>query len=72
MFLSASADDLIIHKIFAGRPRDIEDSRLVILKNPDLDVPYFEKWLKAFDDASDDRPFLSAFRKISGICSKGD
>ena len=67
----ASVEDLIIHKIFAGRPRDIEDARSVILKNPDLDVPYVEEWLKAFDDASDDRPFLSDFRRISSISSKG-
>lgn len=67
----ASAEDLIIHKIFAGRPRDLEDVRSVILKNPGLDVPYIEEWLKAFDEASDDRLFLLTFKRISGISSEG-
>jgi len=62
----AAVEDLIIHKIFAGRPRDIDDVRSVILKNSALDVPYIEKWLKAFDDASDDNQFLSTFRRIMG------
>jgi predicted nucleotidyltransferase len=39
----ASPEDLIIHKIFAGRPRDIEDVRTVLLKNPDIDVQYIRK-----------------------------
>ena len=62
----AAVEDLIIHKIFAGRPRDLEDVRSVILKNPDLDVPYIEQWLKAFDDVSDDKQFLLTFRRIAG------
>ena len=60
----ASAEDLIIHKIFAGRPRDIEDVRNVVMKNPDLDIAYTERWLKAFDDAADTKNFLSTFRQI--------
>ena len=60
----ASAEDLIIHKIFAGRPRDIEDAKNVVMKNPDLDIRYIDKWLKAFDDAADPKNFLSTFRQI--------
>ena len=45
----ASVEDVIIHKIFAGRPRDIEDVRSIILKNFDLDREYTMKWLKEFD-----------------------
>jgi hypothetical protein len=62
----AAVEDLIIHKIFAGRPRDIEDVQTVILKNPALDIPYIEEWLRAFDDASDDKKFLLTFRGIAG------
>jgi hypothetical protein len=62
----AAVEDLIIHKIFAGRPRDIEDVQSVILKSHVLDIPYIEKWLRVFDDASDDKQFLSTFRRISG------
>jgi len=59
-----SVEDLIIHKIFAGRPRDIEDVRTVILKNPGADISYIEKWLKAFDASSDEKNFLAGFRNI--------
>ena len=45
----ASPEDLIIHKIFAGRPRDLEDVRSVILKNPGIDTQYIKNWLKEFD-----------------------
>jgi len=41
----ASAEDLVIHKLVAGRPRDLEDARSVILKNPSLDADYIRKWL---------------------------
>ena len=62
----AAVEDLIIHKIFAGRPRDIEDVQMVILKNSVLDAPYVEKWLDTFDAASDENNFLATFRKIMG------
>jgi len=61
----AAVEDLIIHKIFAGRPRDIEDVQMVILKNSPLDIPYIEEWLRAFDAASDANNFLATFRRIA-------
>jgi len=45
----ASLEDLIIHKLIAGRPRDIEDIKSIILKNPKYDSNYIEKWAKEFD-----------------------
>lgn len=47
----ASAEDLVIHKILAGRPRDIEDVRLVIVKNPGIDESYIRSWLAQFGAA---------------------
>lgn len=60
----ASPEDVIIHKIFAGRPRDLEDARTIILKNPDIDAKYIRDWLKEFDAASDTEDFLKAFEEI--------
>ena len=33
----------------AGRPRDLEDIRGILLKNPRIDLPYIERWLRDFD-----------------------
>lgn len=59
----ASLEDLVIHKIFSGRPRDIEDVKIVLLKNPKFDKKYIENWLNEFDNSlSGD--FLKKFKSI--------
>jgi len=45
----AALEDLIIHKVLAGRPRDLEDVRGILLKNPAFDVEYIHHWLREFD-----------------------
>ncbi len=45
----ASAEDVLIHKIVAGRPRDIEDARAILVKSRQLDRPYILKWLREFE-----------------------
>jgi hypothetical protein len=45
----ASLEDLIIHKVLAGRPRDFEDVRIVLLKNRAFDLEYVQRWLREFD-----------------------
>ncbi|MEW6003077.1 MAG: nucleotidyl transferase AbiEii/AbiGii toxin family protein [Nitrospirota bacterium] len=60
----ASPEDVVIHKIFAGRPRDIEDVRSIILKNPDIDTKYIRSWLKEFDKSSEKKAFLKTFEKV--------
>ncbi|MEW6526404.1 MAG: DUF6036 family nucleotidyltransferase [Spirochaetota bacterium] len=41
----ASAEDVIIQKIFAGRERDIEDVKIIIAKQK-IDDAYIKHWLK--------------------------
>jgi predicted nucleotidyltransferase len=45
----AAAEDVIVHKIVAGRPRDLDDVRSILLKNPDLDRAYIRQWLAEFN-----------------------
>ena len=59
----ASLEDLLIHKIIAGRPRDLEDVRSIILKNPDFNISYIEKWLAEFDSSLNEN-YLELFKKI--------
>jgi len=42
-------EDLMIHKLIAGRPRDLEDIKSILIKNPDYDAAYLAKWLPQFD-----------------------
>ena len=45
----ASAEDLILLKLFAGRARDLEDARSVVdRQGPRLDWRYLEHWAAAF------------------------
>ncbi|MEW6554295.1 MAG: nucleotidyl transferase AbiEii/AbiGii toxin family protein [Actinomycetota bacterium] len=60
-----SLEDLIIHKVVAGRPRDIEDLKAVIAKNPEYDRDYISKWLEEFDSALDTE-FRKAFDALDG------
>lgn len=60
----ASPEDVIIHKIFAGRTRDLDDVKSILLKNPSVDVPYIEKWLTEFDKSSPEVGFLRRFKEI--------
>ena len=59
----ASAEDVIIHKIFAGRPRDLEDVRTILLKNPDLDRMYIRKWLSEFEKSPQKKGLVKTFEE---------
>ncbi len=50
----ASLEDLLIHKLIAGRARDLEDARIVLLKNPSADLDYIRHWLAEFSKLTDE------------------
>jgi predicted nucleotidyltransferase len=60
----ASLEDLVIHKIIAGRPRDLEDVRGILLKNPACQVEYVRHWLQEFD-RSLDAAYLATFDDLN-------
>ncbi len=60
----ASPEDVIIHKIFAGRARDLEDVKTILIKNPNLDKDYIKKWLKQFDLTFPEKNFTQTFENI--------
>jgi uncharacterized nucleotidyltransferase DUF6036 len=51
--LLASAEDLVIMKAVAGRPRDMMDIENVIQANPDLDVDRIRRWVREFSAVLD-------------------
>lgn len=59
----ASLEDVVIHKLVAGRPRDIEDIRSMLLKNPGYDRAYIDRWLSEFD-ASLGETYSDAFQEL--------
>ena len=60
----AAVEDVIIHKIFAGRPRDMEDIRHIVIKNPSIDRAYIRKWLRKFDKSGEAKGFTDMFNQI--------
>jgi predicted nucleotidyltransferase len=59
----ASLEDIIVLKIFAGRERDLEDVKNIILKHPEFDKKYVEKWLKNFSENNGD--FLQILHNLT-------
>jgi len=59
----ASLEDVVIHKIIAGRARDIEDVSAMLLKNPEYDYQYISRWLRKFDDSLGES-FVETFKKL--------
>jgi predicted nucleotidyltransferase len=60
----AAPEDVIVHKVIAGRPRDLEDARSILLKISDLDRGYIRQWLAEFDRSLGES-YLRAFEELA-------
>jgi len=68
--LFATAEDVIIHKCFAGRPRDLEDARSILIKNPDLDQAYVRRWLKELEILPERAGLSRAFEGLLALIQR--
>lgn len=59
----ATMEDVIIHKLIAGRARDIEDIKSMLIKAPEYESEYIEDWLRKFDGSLHEN-FQGKFRTI--------
>lgn len=59
----AAVEDLVIHKIVAGRPRDLEDARSVLMKNSEMDFEYVHEWLVQFEETLS-QPFVKQLESL--------
>ncbi len=59
----ASVEDTILHKLFAGRPRDIEDVRGIIKLNRKIDTDYLNRWLQEFMNVTE-RNLIQEFNDL--------
>ena len=68
----AAPEDVIIHKVFAGRARDLDDVKSILVKNPSVNLAYIEKWLTEFDKGSPEAGLLRKFKDILDTISKNE
>jgi len=61
----ASCEDVIIHKIFAGRTIDMEDVKNILIKNKNkIDYQYIKHWLVSFSDIPEQKNILESFDNL--------
>lgn len=46
----ASPEDIIVDKMVAGRPRDLEDIKGILIRQAGLEQEYVRQWLSSFED----------------------
>ena len=58
-------DDLVIYKLVASRPRDLEDvERLLLLHGPSLDLQHITATVREFADALEDPARIDALERL--------
>ena len=61
----ASCEDVIIHKVFAGRALDEEDVKSILIKNKgSVDFAYIKRWLSEFDKIPEYKGILLRFYNL--------
>lgn len=61
----ASCEDIIIHKMVAGRAVDIEDVRHLLAKNREqLDFTYLGWWFSEFSDLPEHEQIVESFERL--------
>jgi len=60
----AAAEDLIVQRVVAGRPRDLEDVRSIVARQPRLDRQRIKQTLRDFE-ALLEAPLLQRWRETS-------
>jgi hypothetical protein len=59
-----SAEDLILHKVIAGRPQDLRDVEGVIVRQgPQLDLVYIRRWLRLFAEWLETDEIIERFER---------
>ena len=63
----ASCEDIIIHKMVAGRAIDDEDVKAILARNRGaIDLEYIEKWLSEFGKIPEQEGILEKFSRLQG------
>jgi len=61
----ASCEDVIIHKMVAGRAIDDEDVASILVKNKNsIDLKYVKTWLSEFSKISEHKQILERFNRL--------
>lgn len=68
--VTCSAEDLVVFKAIAGRPRDLEDIKSVVIRQGRrLDIDRIRRWGRVFSELKEEpdllRPFEDALRKYA-------
>lgn len=59
---TATAEDIVVMKSIAGRPRDVDDiERIIATQGKKLDAEYIRRWLAEFSEALPETDLVGFF-----------